>query len=121
MASVRERRWGGCKTAQVVDYTDLDGRRRLQTFRTRKAADVFKTAMEFALRVDADGATAINPAPTPETRPMDLVWGCDEIAKAIKRTKRQTFYMLESGALKARKVGNRWVADRQTLLTDLLN
>ncbi|MBZ9873072.1 DNA-binding protein [Mesorhizobium sp. BR1-1-9] len=52
---------------------------------------------------------------------MDLVWGCDEIAKAIKRTKRQTFYMLESGALKARKVGNRWVADRQTLLTDLLN
>lgn len=121
MASVRERKFGKGKTAQVVDYTDLDGRRRLQTFKTRKAANVFKTAMEFALRVDADETVATSAPATPEPAQMDLVWGCDGIAKAIKRTKRQTFYMLESGALKATKVGNRWVADRQTLLSALLN
>lgn len=46
---------------------------------------------------------------------IDLVWGCAEIAKVIQRTPRQTFYMLESGSLPARKVGNRWVADRSKL------
>ena len=51
-----------------------------------------------------------------ETKPkIDLVWGCAAIAKEIDRTQRQCFHLLESGALPARKVGNRWVAERRQL------
>lgn len=46
---------------------------------------------------------------------MDLVWGAREIARAIKRTERQVFYLLQTGALPARRVGGRWCADRQAL------
>lgn len=45
----------------------------------------------------------------------DLIWGGDGIAKEIDRTARQTFHMLETGAIPARKVGNRWVASRSAL------
>ncbi|RUM18713.1 DNA-binding protein [Rhizobium phaseoli] len=47
---------------------------------------------------------------------FDLIWGGAEIAKLIGRTKRQTFHMLETGQLPAKKVGDRWVAERGTLL-----
>ena len=46
---------------------------------------------------------------------IDLVWGAEEIAKVIGRTSRQTFHMLTSGQLPAKKVGDRWVADRNQL------
>lgn len=46
---------------------------------------------------------------------IDLVWGAAEIGKEINRKPRQTFYMLESGLLPARKVGNQWVAERGKL------
>jgi hypothetical protein len=49
------------------------------------------------------------------TPKIDLIWGCTAIAKEIERTPRQTFYLLESGALPARKIGNRWVAERGKL------
>ncbi len=51
---------------------------------------------------------------------IDLVWGCTAIAKEIKRTDRQTFHLLEAGALPAKKVGNRWVADRGKLRAHFL-
>jgi integrase len=44
MASVRKRTWntpGGPKTAWVADYADQAGKRRLQTFRTKREADAF--------------------------------------------------------------------------------
>ncbi|MDX0849378.1 DNA-binding protein [Sinorhizobium medicae] len=47
---------------------------------------------------------------------LDLVWEVDEIAKLIGRTSRQTFHLLSKGELPARKVGNRWVAERGQLL-----
>lgn len=47
---------------------------------------------------------------------IDLVWGCTEIAKVIGRSARSTFHMLEKGELPARKVGGRWVAERNRLL-----
>ena len=50
---------------------------------------------------------------TPET--IDLIWGCKAIAKAICRTERATFHMLESGDLPARQVGQRWVVSRKAL------
>lgn len=45
----------------------------------------------------------------------DAVWGAVEIGKEINRSARQTFHLLESGALPARKVGKSWVASRRKL------
>ena len=40
---------------------------------------------------------------------LDLIWGVREIAKAICRPERATFYLLETGKiLPARKIGGRW-------------
>jgi hypothetical protein len=49
----------------------------------------------------------------------DLLWGCRAIAKAIGRSERATFHMLEAGALPARKVMGRWVASRRDLFAAL--
>lgn len=58
---------------------------------------------------------------TSETREnLDLVWGAAEIAKLIGRTPRATFHMLDSGELPAKKVGGRWVAERNKLLSFFL-
>ena len=46
---------------------------------------------------------------------LDLVWGVGAIAKLIGRTERQTFHLVQSGQLPAKKVGNRWVAERGKL------
>ncbi len=47
---------------------------------------------------------------------IDLLWEVAEIAKAIGRTERQTFHLLQSGELPAKKVGGRWVAERGQLI-----
>lgn len=47
---------------------------------------------------------------------LDLIWEVGEIAKLIGRTPRQTFHMLKTGQLPAKKVGGRWVAERGKLL-----
>ena len=46
-----------------------------------------------------------------------LIWGASSIAKAIGRTNRQTFHLLDRGLLPAKKVGGRWVAERTQLLS----
>lgn len=46
---------------------------------------------------------------------IEPVWGAKAIAGVIKADLRQTFYMLETGAIPARKVGSRWVAERGQL------
>lgn len=46
---------------------------------------------------------------------IDLVWGVEGIGKVIGRTPRQTFHMCATGALPAKKVGNRWVVKREVL------
>ncbi len=50
------------------------------------------------------------------TQPLDLIWGADKIAVVIGRTKRQTFHLLESGELPAKKIGGRWVIERGKLI-----
>ena len=47
---------------------------------------------------------------------LDLIWGGEEIAKLIGRSPRATFGMLEKGELPAKKVGSRWVAERNRLV-----
>ncbi|MEM1397026.1 MAG: helix-turn-helix domain-containing protein [Pseudomonadota bacterium] len=46
---------------------------------------------------------------------ISLIWGVSNIAKAIRRTPRQTQYALSNGELPARKVGTRWVIHRDAL------
>jgi hypothetical protein len=46
---------------------------------------------------------------------LDLLWGVRPIAKEIKRSDRQTYYMLENGRLPAQKVGSLWCASRKGL------
>ena len=46
---------------------------------------------------------------------LELLWGVETISAFIGRNQRQTFYMLSTGELPAKKVGGRWVADRKTL------
>jgi len=47
---------------------------------------------------------------------MDLIWGAEDIAELIGRTPRVTFHLLTTGALPAKKVGGRWVAERNKLI-----
>lgn len=53
---------------------------------------------------------------SPDESKMDLIWEVAEIAKIIGRTERQTFHMLQSGSLPAKKVGGRWVVERGALI-----
>jgi hypothetical protein len=51
------------------------------------------------------------------TDPDAIVWGAKAIGSVIGRNERQTFHLLENGALKgARKIGGIWTAKRSSLL-----
>jgi hypothetical protein len=52
--------------------------------------------------------------------PDDILWGVAEIAKAIRRTDRQTYHLLSREYLPAHKVGAAWVASRRKLLATLM-
>lgn len=52
---------------------------------------------------------------TPEDTDLDLVWGAAAIGRVIGRNTRQTFYLLETGAIPARKVKDKWVSNRPAL------
>ncbi|RUW92046.1 DNA-binding protein [Mesorhizobium sp. M7A.F.Ca.US.010.02.1.1] len=49
------------------------------------------------------------------TNDIELVWGAEAIALVIGAKPRQTFHLLETGQIPAKKVGGRWVADRGKL------
>lgn len=49
--------------------------------------------------------------------PTELIWGASAIARVIGRTDRQTFHMLQNGQLPAKKIGDRWVAERGQLIS----
>ena len=51
-----------------------------------------------------------------DTEQIDLIWGISAIARAIGRTNRQTYHLLANGELPAKRVGGRWVADRDELV-----
>jgi hypothetical protein len=53
---------------------------------------------------------------SPSDAPLDLIWEVSEIAKVIGQSERQTFHLLATGQLPAKKVGKRWVAERGRLL-----
>jgi hypothetical protein len=50
------------------------------------------------------------------TEPLRILWGAKAIGEAIGRTERQTFYLLEAGAITAAyKVGIQWCASEAGL------
>jgi hypothetical protein len=59
------------------------------------------------------------PTSTPDPA-SDIVWGGQEIGRVINRTPRQTFHMLESRLLPARKIGHAWCASRSALRQALI-
>jgi hypothetical protein len=46
----------------------------------------------------------------------DVLWGAEEIGQVIGRTARQTFHLLESGHLPAKRIGGRWCGSRRKIL-----
>jgi len=50
----------------------------------------------------------------------DLIWTASQIAGVLNLTPRQCWYLLERGALPARKIGGKWVASRRALLRAVL-
>lgn len=51
---------------------------------------------------------------------LPLLWGTEEIAKFIGRNDRQTFHLLATGQIPAKKVGGRWVASPAALERHLI-
>ena len=50
----------------------------------------------------------------------DFIWGCEDIARAINRSPRQTYNLLSTGRLPgARVVARRWVISKKALLAAL--
>ncbi len=47
---------------------------------------------------------------------LDLLHGAREIGAFLKTNPRKTYYLLETGALPAFKLGNQWCARKSTLL-----
>jgi len=47
---------------------------------------------------------------------LELIWGIGGIAAAIGQSFAATAYMLHQGQIPARKVGERWVAERGELV-----
>jgi hypothetical protein len=45
----------------------------------------------------------------------DIVWGADGIGKVINRNERQTFHLIDTRQLPAKKIGGRWCASRSGL------
>lgn len=46
---------------------------------------------------------------------IDILWGIDEIAIAIRQNRSQTFKLLKNGGLPAKQLGKRWCASRKEL------
>ena len=46
---------------------------------------------------------------------LELVWGAANIGQVVNLNTRQTFHALETGAIPAKKVGGKWVAERGNL------
>jgi hypothetical protein len=46
----------------------------------------------------------------------DVLWGADEIARYVKRSKRQVYYLIDKGVLKVRKHSHRIISARKSEL-----
>jgi hypothetical protein len=59
---------------------------------------------------------AMNPQ---QSNPDGIIWGATEIGRAIGKTTRQAFHLLETGQLQgAVKVGGRWAITHRALMAN---
>ena len=54
-------------------------------------------------------------ASDPNSIKNDILWGAKALSEEIGLTERQTFHLLETGQLPAKKVGGRWCSTRTVL------
>jgi hypothetical protein len=52
---------------------------------------------------------------TLESEKVDILWGAEQIARAIGRNRQQTFYLLKRKELPAKKLGRFWVSSKKAL------
>ncbi|SDP77279.1 hypothetical protein SAMN05428967_3363 [Phyllobacterium sp. YR620] len=50
----------------------------------------------------------------------DLKWGAADIGKCIGVSARRAYFLLESGAIPAKKIGGKWVASETVLLNSII-
>jgi hypothetical protein len=50
-----------------------------------------------------------------ERSDFHVLWGAAAIAEELGLTRRQTFYLLESGELPGRKIGRQWAVEKSVL------
>lgn len=48
---------------------------------------------------------------------LDLLWGAEEIGKALGRSMRATYEILDKGEIPAKKLNGRWVISRKRLVS----
>lgn len=65
--------------------------------------------------MDASGKPGVALATISDSLKDDILWGVKALSEEIDRTERQTFYLLETGQLPAKKVGGRWCSTRSRL------
>jgi hypothetical protein len=53
---------------------------------------------------------------SPNNLPNDILWGCAAIARYIRRSERQTYYLAATGAIPTRKLGPRTLVARKSEL-----
>jgi hypothetical protein len=54
-----------------------------------------------------------------QSNASEIIWGAAAIGRAMGKTTRQAFHLLETGQLKgARKVGARWVITQRALMAN---
>jgi hypothetical protein len=67
-----------------------------------------------------DAEAPVNQIESDSNSAPQFLWGVRAISKAIGRSERATFHLLERRQLKcAHKVGHRWVVDRDSLAAEL--
>ena len=91
MASVNKRTWehgGATKTAWVVRYTDMGGKRRLKTFKAKKGADNFRIEVEGQIK----GGTHLPDSESITVADALDLWlrDCDQRYKIGDRMRRST-------------------------------
>jgi hypothetical protein len=96
-----------------VNYTENNDR---MAEGTDKLIDQMIALWEPPKGTTARRARSLQGVQPPEAAgPLGLIWGADRIAIALGVSERRAFRLLEKGEIPAKKVGGRWVADREAL------
>jgi hypothetical protein len=60
-------------------------------------------------------------AKEPDRTELDIIWGVEEIARYIKRSKRAAYYLIARGVIPVKKHGKRTISARKAQLDRALS